>query len=99
MRNRYRAGSDRPLLAGRAWGDLVFVSGQLAPRGDGISADDQPFEVQARQTLANLLAILATTGFGPTQVLRVTAYVAGIENWPVFDRIYTEVLGAPKSAR
>lgn len=82
-----------------AWGDLVFVSGQLAPRGDGTSTAGQPFEVQARQAFANLLAILAAADCGPAQVLRVTAYIAGVANWPVFDRIYAEVLGATKPAR
>ena len=82
-----------------AWRDLVFVSGQLAPRSDGTPTADQPFEVQARQALANLLAVLAEAGCGPAQVLRVTAYIAGVENWPVFDRIYAEVLGDAKPAR
>src|SRR5262249_19204705 len=35
---------------------LVFVSGRLAAREDGSSPADKPFEAQARQSLANLLA-------------------------------------------
>ena len=42
-----------------AWRDLVFVSGQLPVRPDGAHSFEQPFEVQARQVLANLLAALA----------------------------------------
>jgi 2-iminobutanoate/2-iminopropanoate deaminase len=37
---------------------VVFVSGQLAA-SDGASLEDQPFEVQARQALANIIAIYA----------------------------------------
>ena len=52
-----------------AWRDLVFVSGQLATRSDGTHTADQPFEVQARQALANVLTILAEgwlrAGAGP----------------------------------
>ena len=31
--------------------------------------------------------------------MRVTAYVVGIENWPVFDRIYAELFGEARPAR
>jgi 2-iminobutanoate/2-iminopropanoate deaminase len=37
---------------------VVYVSGQLAARADGASLADQPFEVQARQALANIIAIV-----------------------------------------
>ncbi|WP_407519506.1 RidA family protein [Methylobacterium oryzisoli] len=82
-----------------AWRDLVFVSGQLAPRRDGTPTADQPFEVQVRQALANLLAILAEAGCGPERVLRVTVYIVGVEHWPAFNRIYAEVFGEAKPAR
>ena len=32
-------------------------------------------------------------------MLRVTAYIVGLENWPVFDRIYAELIGTVKPAR
>ncbi|AHE51886.1 RidA family protein [Sphingomonas sanxanigenens] len=82
-----------------AWRDLVFVSGQLGPRSDGSHTADQPFEVQVRQALTNLLAILAEAGSGPDRVLRVTAYIVGVENWPAFNRIYAEMFGEAKPAR
>ncbi len=55
-----------------AWRELVFVSGQLGQRPDGSHTADQPFEVQVRQALDNLLAILRQAGSGPERVLRVT---------------------------
>lgn len=61
-----------------SWGELVFVSGQLGRRPDGSHTADQPFEVQAGQALDNLLAILREARCGPEQVLRVTAYIAGV---------------------
>ncbi|MGV7029532.1 RidA family protein [Methylobacterium symbioticum] len=82
-----------------AWRDLVFVSGQLGPRSDGSHTAGEPFEVQARQVLTNLLAILAEAGCGPERVLRCTAYIVGVENWPVFNRVYAEMFGAAKPAR
>jgi 2-iminobutanoate/2-iminopropanoate deaminase len=82
-----------------AWRDLVFVSGQLPHHADGTPMSDASFEVQARQALANLLTVVREAGSNPERVLRVTAYVVGVENWPVFNRIYAELFGAAKPAR
>ncbi|WP_375465993.1 RidA family protein, partial [uncultured Methylobacterium sp.] len=78
---------------GVAWHDLVFVSGQLGILPDGSHTVDRPFEAQARQALANLLAILAEAGCGPERVLKVTTYLVGLDNWPAFNRIYAESFG------
>ena len=82
-----------------AWGDLVFVSGQLAARPDGSHTAGLPFEDQVRQALANLLSILAAAGSGPDNVLKVTAYIAGVEHWPTFNGIYAEAFPAGRPAR
>lgn len=82
-----------------AWRDLVFVSGQLPIRPDGTHTASEPFENQARQVLANLLAVLAAAGSSPERVLKVTAYIVDIEHWPGFNRIYAEAFGDAKPAR
>ena len=82
-----------------AYKDLVFVSGQLAPRPDGSHTADEPFAVQARQALANLLAVLAAAGSGPGDVLKVTAYLVGSAHWPEFNAIYAEIFGSHRPAR
>jgi reactive intermediate/imine deaminase len=95
---------DAPAPAGHysqalVYGDLVFVSGQLAARPDGTPAAHEPFEVQLRVVLANTFAILRAAGSGPERVLKVTAYIVGVEHWPVFNRIYADVFGAIRPAR
>jgi 2-iminobutanoate/2-iminopropanoate deaminase len=82
-----------------AWSGLVFASGQLGARSDGSHTADQPFETQVRQALDNVLTVLAEAGCGPEQVLRVTAYIVGVENWPAFNRVYTEAFRNAKPAR
>ncbi len=84
---------------GVMWGDLIFVSGQLPIRADGSHLNGADFETQTRQTLANVLAILAAGGAGPRDVLKVTAYLVGAEHWPQFNRIYAEVFGTSRPAR
>lgn len=81
-------------------GDQIFISGQLpiAPEGRGQeSAAD--FESQVRRALENLLNVLAAAGGSPDTLLKVTAYIVGIENWPVFNRVYAQMLGAARPAR
>jgi reactive intermediate/imine deaminase len=84
---------------GVAFGDLVFVSGQLPVRPDGTHAPDAPFEDQARQTLENVFAVLAAAGATADDVLKVTVYLVGVDHWPAFNRIYAETFGAAKPAR
>jgi 2-iminobutanoate/2-iminopropanoate deaminase len=78
---------------------VVYVSGQLAARADGASLADQPFEIQARQALANVIAIVEGAGLGRDRIAKVTAYLVGVEYWPAFNTIYAEVMGSHRPAR
>ena len=77
----------------------VYVSGQLAVRADGTHAPELSFEEQVRQAMDNLLAVIRAAGSSPGRLLKVTAYIVGIENWPRFDAVYADVLGDIKAAR
>jgi reactive intermediate/imine deaminase len=79
--------------------DLVFVSGQLPVSLEGKVRADLSFEEQVRLTLGNVLAILNAAGSGPDRVLKVTAFIVGVENWPAFNRIYAELFGDARPAR
>ena len=81
------------------YGNLVFVSGQLPISPEGKVLSDKSFEDQARQAIANMLSIVKAAESGPERVLKVTAFIVGIENWPSFNGVYAELLGAYKPAR
>lgn len=78
---------------------LVYVSGQLGIPPDGSHGNDLPFDEQARQALRNLLAVLAGAGLGPRNILKVTAYIAGVAHWPEFNAVYAEMMGEWRPAR
>src|SRR5258706_13504678 len=78
------------------YGDLVFVSGQLPVSLDGKALSDKSFEDQVRQALANLLSIVHAAGSGPDRVLKVTAFIVGVGNWPAFNAVYSETFGAER---
>ena len=82
-----------------AFGDLVFVSGQLPVAPGGTHDERGDFETQARQAIANVLAIVRAAGSEPKHVLKVTAYIVGIENWALFNRVYAEAFGDARPAR
>lgn len=78
---------------------LVFVSGQLPTSMDGAPRADMPFEAQARQSLANLLAIVDRAGLRRDRIAKVTAYLVGVEHWSAFNAIYAEAFGPHRPAR
>ena len=81
------------------FGDLVFTSGQLGARPDGSHTADRPFEEQVRQALGNMLAALRAAGAEPGDILKVTAYIVGVDLWPRFNAVYAEMMGDAKPAR
>ena len=78
---------------------LVYVSGQLPVLPDGTHAPEACFEDQARQALENLLNVVKAAGSSPEHLLKVTAYIVDVENWPGFNTIYAEKLATCKPAR
>ncbi|HEX6703200.1 MAG TPA: RidA family protein [Albitalea sp.] len=80
-------------------GAHVFISGQLPIRPDGRALDDDGFEAQARQAIQNLLEVVRAAGSSPQQLVKVTAYIVGIANWPRFNAVYASMLGDACPAR
>ena len=85
--------------AAAAVGELVFISGQLPVLPDGTHTADEDFDTQARVVLDNFLAVASAAGAALEDVAKVTVYVVGIDNWPRFNLIYAERMGAHRPAR
>ncbi len=80
-------------------GGLVYVAGQLPIVPDDPARKLATFEEQARQVLANVMAILGAAGTGAEGILKSTVYIADIAHWPAFNAIYAEALGTHRPAR
>ncbi len=77
----------------------VWVAGQVGtdpttgePAGPGV-------EAQTRRALANVAAILETAGAGLTDLVSVTVFLDDMADFDAYDRVYQEVVPAPRPAR
>ena len=80
-------------------GGLVFVSGQLPIRPDGLRLTDASFEDQARQTLSNVEQALLASGSDIPKLLQVRVYLDDVDNWPAFNALYAAWAGSTLPAR
>jgi len=80
-----------------AQGRLVFVGGQIGWNA-AQRFESTDFTTQARQALANIVAVLAEAGAGPEHVVRMTWYVVDKREYlassKALGRAYREIMGA-----
>jgi 2-iminobutanoate/2-iminopropanoate deaminase len=78
---------------------LIFVSGEVGRDSTGAIVPGS-FEVEARQCFANIKYALERAGAMFKDVVRITAYIKDLADYPVYAKIRTEVFGAdwPASA-
>ena len=76
-------------------GEFVFVGGMIGWDSQGVFAED--FVAQVRQTLRNILAVLAEAGAGPEHIARLTWYVTDLDLYrsslKELGAAYREVMG------
>ncbi|MEO7743040.1 MAG: RidA family protein [Usitatibacter sp.] len=80
-------------------GGLVYVAGQLPLVPGDPDRKLADFDAQARQVIANVIAVLEAAGSARDRILRSTVYIADIAHWPAFNAIYAEMLGSHQPAR
>jgi len=68
--------------------DLLFTAGQLPLTTDGELLDDEPVDVQARQCLENVQAILASEGLDMSDVLKVTVFLDDVDDFAEMNDTY-----------
>ena len=79
-------------------GDLVFVSGQVALDETGTLVDGG-IEPQVERVLDNLERCLAAAGCTLDDVLKVTAFLSDLGDFPAFNGVYARTFAAPYPAR
>jgi len=79
-----------------AHGSVVFIGGQIGWNAEGRFESDD-FAAQARQALANVVAVLAEAGGRPEHIARMTWYVTDrreyVAAYKAVGEAYREVMG------
>ncbi|NCB63077.1 MAG: RidA family protein [Clostridia bacterium] len=91
-------GAIGPYSQGIGTGGLVFASGQL-PIDPATGTMPERVADQARQSLANLKAILEAGGSGMDKVVKTTVYLKSIDDFAAVNEVYATFFCAPYPAR
>lgn len=80
-------------------GELVFTAGQLGidPRSGELAGDG--VAQQAERAIANLEAILVAAGSGLANLVKVTVFLADIDEWSAVNEVYARLIPQPFPAR
>jgi 2-iminobutanoate/2-iminopropanoate deaminase len=80
-------------------GSMIFVSGEVGRDASGriVAAG---FEAEARQCFANIESALKRAGATFKHVVRITAYIKDLADYPVYSKVRSDTFGAdwPASA-
>ena len=69
-------------------GSLLFTAGQIPLTPDGELLDDESIATQTERALDNLVAILDEEGATPEDVLKVTVFLADIDDFDEMNETY-----------
>jgi 2-iminobutanoate/2-iminopropanoate deaminase len=91
--------SGAPYSPGIISGGFVFVSGQVPmnPETKEIVRDD--FEAAVRQCIANVERILKAAGSSLEHCVKVTVFLADMDNFTRLNKVYNEYFGEVKPSR
>lgn len=79
-------------------GRLVFVSGQI-PVNPETGEIPEGITAQARQSMANVKAVLAAAGLTMDNVVKTTVFLADMSLFGAMNEVYAEYFSAPYPAR
>jgi 2-iminobutanoate/2-iminopropanoate deaminase len=85
----------------QAWihNGLVFTSGQIPLDPSNPAEVTGDITSQVKQTLQNVEAILIAAGSDKYHVLKVTIFMANIQDWPIINQVYADFFESHKPAR
>lgn len=83
-----------PYSQGVTFGDLVMTSGQLPLDPATMAFPEGGVKEQTRQSLMNVKAVLEKSGASLDTVLKTTCFLAKMEDFAVFNEVYTDFFGS-----
>jgi 2-iminobutanoate/2-iminopropanoate deaminase len=93
------AAADLPFSDAARAGGLLFVSGQLGVRPGESKVVPGGIEAETAQALDNIRAILARSGASLADVVKCTAFLADMDDWPQMNAVYRRYFPSALPAR
>ena len=88
-----------PYSQGIVFGDLVFVSGQVALDPETHEAVEGGIEAQTEQVMKNISAILEEAGSGLKQLVKCGIFRADFDDFAAMNEVYARHVGPEPPAR
>jgi 2-iminobutanoate/2-iminopropanoate deaminase len=88
-----------PYSQGIIFGDLVFVSGQVALDPETHEAIEGGIEAQTEQVMKNISAILEEAGSGLKQLVKCGIFLADFDDFGAMNEVYAKFVGPEPPAR
>ena len=79
-------------------GDMLYLAGQIGTDSTGTLVAGG-IEPETRQTLKNIADVLSKTGSSMERVVKCTAFLADMKEWPAMNVIYATFFPVNKPAR
>ena len=104
MTRKIYSSTDAPAAIGPysqacGFGDLVFLSGQIALTADGKDLTDRSVAEQCDVALQNLKSVLIASGCSLQSVLKVTIFLIDMADFPIVNEVYSRFFDANPPAR
>ena len=77
----------------------LYVSGQIPFVPETMTLVDESVELQARQSLANIKAIITKAGYEISDIMKCTVFLKDMNDFAVVNAQYAEFFGDHKPAR
>ena len=71
-------------------GDTLYVSGQIAVDNAGNVVGEDDCEVQSRQVMANIRAVIKAVGGSMDNVVKITCFLTDVANYPAYSKVRSE---------
>ena len=81
------------------WGDVVFISGQVAFIPGSGELNNNTFEDEANQVIDNLDAICKEAGGGLDKILKLSIFLTDLSNFDAVNSLMKERFSEPFPAR
>ena len=88
-----------PYSQGIIFGDLVWVSGQVAIHPESGNVVEGGISEQTEQVMQNVSAILEEAGSGLKQLLKTTIFLADFDDFQAMNEVYARHVGPEPPAR